>query len=52
MKAINYIICLVGVVLLLATESESCISNLLGLCMTVYSLNRIGILKEILSNIE
>lgn len=42
-KAMNVAILAVGVILLLATESESGISNILGLGMVWYEAHKMGI---------
>lgn len=42
-KVISFAVMAVGVVLLLATESENGISNMIGLSMVGYELDKLGI---------
>lgn len=42
-KVISIVVMAVGVVLLLATETESGISNIVGLSMVGYELDKLGV---------
>ena len=44
MKALNIILLIVGIVLLLATESENATTNIIGLVLVVYECNKLNLL--------
>lgn len=43
MKALNIILLIVGIVLLLATESENATTNIIGLMLVVYECNKLNL---------
>lgn len=43
MKALNIILLIVGIVLLLATESENATTNIIGLVLVVYECDKLNL---------
>lgn len=46
MKAVHFILLVVGIVLLLATETENATTNIIGLLLVVYECNKFDLFNN------